>query len=57
MPVAEDIRLYGDQLTDDSLDGKASTVDLRLYVLDYYPASSLVRFRHQSPYQSQLTPL
>ncbi len=46
MPVAEDVRLHGDHVADDPLDGKAPTVQLWLYVFNDYPASSLVRLRH-----------
>ena len=49
MPVAENISFYGDHVVDNALDGKAATVDLRLYVLNHYPASSLVRLRHYTP--------
>ena len=46
MPVAEDIRLYGDQVVNNSLDGKEATVHLWLYVFNDYPISSLVRLLH-----------
>jgi hypothetical protein len=46
MPVAEDIRLHGDQVVNNSLDGKEATVHLWLYVFDDYPISSLVRLLH-----------
>jgi hypothetical protein len=46
VPIAKDIRLYGDQVVNHSLDGKKATVHLWLYVFDDYPISSLVRLLH-----------
>jgi hypothetical protein len=46
MSVAENIRFYRDCVVDNPLDGKAPTVQFRFYVVDYNPASSLVRLRH-----------
>jgi hypothetical protein len=46
VPVTEHVRLDGQQVVDDALDGKESTIDLWLYVFDDYPLSSLVRLRH-----------
>ena len=46
VPVPEDVRLYSDQVADDSLDWKEATIQLWFYVFNNYPASSLVRLRH-----------
>ncbi len=52
MSVAENVGFYGDGVTDDPLDGKTPTVQFRLYILNYHPASSLVRLRHYPPHSS-----
>ena len=48
MTVAENVRKDRNQVANNSLDGKKTTVDLWLHIFNHYPDSSFFRLVHQS---------